>query len=1598
MATSQQHIIGRCKVQVDLPSRREQDYLFELISHLSQEKIPKILSSVFDRLIARDKYVQIEKIVLQLGQISVENFERLFLEKLETELTLILGTLKKAASQETPIPKHLVLTEAEQNWESLSTFLDKGRFSWRDGSTTKNIEQLIQVVLTDHEGSSITKWDEVLGYPNALKRLYQQASTSTLWQINQKLVVTRYPWVQSFRKEVNASLKYHNLTDKEDLKKIVEYSILQLAFKYNFVPSRFKRSIPFYQQFLFIIALELSVPLPVLAIHLLTVIDENAIQVHLRFRQSLRKIAKQRIPVKLEITASAFISEIKKDGAWISPSSAIFEIALIEKKIGFKKALLSLLAKEEVLIRMTKLPLLFLKQCILVLGGGKLEKLTRELQRFIRSSKEFSKLQKTDLERRLYLFLLQETVKRKGRIPSLSSAKRNIVKKGLLIEQIEEDIAERPIIFQQNFLERLAYFLEKGVLLRQPSQRGLNEVEDQLSLLMDQQEELIISALRDILRRKEVLDRLIQQFSPATHQAILIAFVGPDCQRLLQSISLLSELYFATIDIRNSLYPRLVELALRQAIHVDRSFNFKSWTTSCFALMSDVSKLEIDEIKSRFLIASSSLPVDSLGRKTLWPHLLLGRYSGLRSPEYLKKLLRKPRAETVDALELATLQKQLEEEVENENLKLSLKEETRKVLKNFPNEGNLGKLIGQENLRLLLQIIDPARWPIVLTIVQDMQVLNWGEEDAKQLELISLSVLFELLMEEHFSFGLFWDNWKKRLATHRQWPLNKVEQTYQEKKRDKALLSLMEGPLQEILSVEENAEVQERIDVNAVWSERQDLLFGFLSSGRFPAHAKRLSINEMEAEIRNLLEEHLSTFKEYCQSLASNINLASRIADQFSLSTQKNILIGMYVNSGPNAEELLQIERICMEAAPSIPPPYFWKKIFDWGMRRIGETWDSTLLLQYLVEEMERDYNVEAKKTKETWKQVIQKDRLYPALAKSIETILSVLSVSEELELEQWQKAYKVPNKDYTKYLITDAFEPRWVQSQMDRLRARLQSPEKIQWWDNTAETVDVILRPFGKYEPAILIRFLLEAWSTQEQEIVRQWPLKTARQLLQHQLKDISFFVENSLNIVREALDKQNSIRLKRLTWKVAHWVLANQLEFSTQQYLEAFLRIIKSVYQQPNYELIKKLQRTAEYRFFQEGISYQRLYEWLQELPLSYKIVTERDGKAKKVVSPPKVDKAVQGANYVEDLKADLANLTYYLQYGSFPSVESGWSRSVLIQKIGVVLARHPQQLRMLIASTCQEEKQATRLLGLLGNDQKRRLLPLLLTKHTTDVFFYWDELRLFTKEVGLLKEEEVTEVLYAHILVFLAKLGRRSFQSLDYYKKVTVFMMDKSNTNYWSWKQKLQQFQSSTHKRFPILQQTIQSISVDVEEQKETKKTNDMDTIDDYIYINNAGLIILSAFLPRYFTTLEMLEDKQFKSDEAAKRAVLLLQYLATKQTETPEHLLVFNKILCGLSIHDPVPFSIELTDSEKELSQFLLNSVLQNWEMMKNSSIENFCGAFLLREGRLIEENKRWTLHVEHKPYDMVLEHLPWTISMINLPWMNKRIDVEWRTQP
>ncbi|NVO10580.1 MAG: hypothetical protein HXX16_11505 [Bacteroidales bacterium] len=161
-----------------------------------------------------------------------------------------------------------------------------------------------------------------------------------------------------------------------------------------------------------------------------------------------------------------------------------------------------------------------------------------------------------------------------------------------------------------------------------------------------------------------------------------------------------------------------------------------------------------------------------------------------------------------------------------------------------------------------------------------------------------------------------------------------------------------------------------------------------------------------------------------------------------------------------------------------------------------------------------------------------------------------------------------------------------------------------------------------------------------------------------------------------------------------------------------------------------------------------------------------------------------------------------------------------------------------------------------------------------------------------------------------------------------------------------------------------------------------------------IKNAGLVLVWPFLVMFFERLNLIKDKKFINDEAGYRAIHFLQYLATEQEETPENDLLFNKLLCGVDIYAPIPLSFSISENEKEECNALLQSLIENWKVLKNTSIQTLRVTFLQREGLLCKQSGGWKLNIERTTIDILLDRLPWGISMIRLPWSNKMIYVEW----
>ena len=167
------------------------------------------------------------------------------------------------------------------------------------------------------------------------------------------------------------------------------------------------------------------------------------------------------------------------------------------------------------------------------------------------------------------------------------------------------------------------------------------------------------------------------------------------------------------------------------------------------------------------------------------------------------------------------------------------------------------------------------------------------------------------------------------------------------------------------------------------------------------------------------------------------------------------------------------------------------------------------------------------------------------------------------------------------------------------------------------------------------------------------------------------------------------------------------------------------------------------------------------------------------------------------------------------------------------------------------------------------------------------------------------------------------------------------------------------------------------------------------ENSIYNHNAGIIILTPFLSTLFERCELMEHGKFHDLESKYRAVNLLEYAATGNTGKEEHELVINKILCGMAISDPLDRNIELSNNQKETVDGLLTSVLKQWTVLSNTSIDGLRETFLQRAGKLEENDDQYHLKVEQKSFDMLLDQIPWNINQINLSWMKKSLKTEWR---
>jgi hypothetical protein len=188
--------------------------------------------------------------------------------------------------------------------------------------------------------------------------------------------------------------------------------------------------------------------------------------------------------------------------------------------------------------------------------------------------------------------------------------------------------------------------------------------------------------------------------------------------------------------------------------------------------------------------------------------------------------------------------------------------------------------------------------------------------------------------------------------------------------------------------------------------------------------------------------------------------------------------------------------------------------------------------------------------------------------------------------------------------------------------------------------------------------------------------------------------------------------------------------------------------------------------------------------------------------------------------------------------------------------------------------------------------------------------------------------------------------------------------------------------------------EGIAEGLSEKEESENHIEKLILSSEMFISDAGLCLLAPWIDSFFAQLKLTAGNGFTDNWKQQHAVYLLHYLVTTNAEPTEELLVFPKLLCGWPLQMPVINSYEITDEEKKECDDLLTSVIQNWNVLKNTSITGIRESFLQRAGKLIENDEYFVLQLEQRSIDLLLEYVPWTFRFIRLPWMKKSIQVEW----
>ena len=336
-------------------------------------------------------------------------------------------------------------------------------------------------------------------------------------------------------------------------------------------------------------------------------------------------------------------------------------------------------------------------------------------------------------------------------------------------------------------------------------------------------------------------------------------------------------------------------------------------------------------------------------------------------------------------------------------------------------------------------------------------------------------------------------------------------------------------------------------------------------------------------------------------------------------------------------------------------------------------------------------------------------------------------------------------------------------------------------------------------------------------------------------------------------------------------------------------------------------------------------------------------------------------------------------------------------IIPKLIEIYRRSPDEIRFNLKRT----RFRKRLLHTLNQKEQITLIKELTKDRLPDS---WSkmvvELEKIKKHITTSQYQKIRKNFTDKILLYLSVNQYKSWH-IDDWSALWIQSVYEENKEFISnvipkWRKEVDKnLQPSVQKKLEKIEKVEKEIIPEEENASTDGQKLEEEQVGEAIYVENSGIIILGPYIALLFERLGLVENQEFKSEEATQKGIHILQYAITGKEYEEEQLLILNKIVCGVDIHTPIAKEVILLPEDKELVNSLLKAIISSWSVLKNTTVEGLRETFLCRGGRLTIEEDSYVLTVEQKPFDMLLDQIPWSITKLKLTWMKKMLEVLWR---